>query len=47
MDPSLANFQTLREALIVGLSEIASTDADPATVMQRVQDQLKDVDFSK
>jgi len=47
MDPSLANFQTLREALIVGLSEIASTDADPATVMRRVQDQLKDVDFSK
>ena len=46
MDPALANFQTLREALIVGLSEIASTDADPATVLARVQNDLKDVDFS-
>lgn len=46
MDPALANFQTLREALIVGLSEIASSDADPATVMARVQNELKDVDFS-
>jgi ABC-type glycerol-3-phosphate transport system substrate-binding protein len=46
MDPALANFQTLREALIVGLSEIASTDADPATVLARVQNELKDVDFS-
>lgn len=46
MDPALANFQTLREALIVGLSEIASTDADPATVLQRVEDELADVDFS-
>jgi ABC-type glycerol-3-phosphate transport system substrate-binding protein len=46
MDPALANFQTLREALIVGLSEIASTDADPATVMARVQEEMKDVDFS-
>jgi len=46
MDPALANFQTLREAMIVGLSEIASTDADPATVLARIQDELKDVDFS-
>ncbi|MDT8298851.1 MAG: extracellular solute-binding protein, partial [Spirochaetaceae bacterium] len=41
MDPALANFQTLREAMIVGLSEIASTDADPATVLARVQEELK------
>jgi ABC-type glycerol-3-phosphate transport system substrate-binding protein len=47
MDPSLVNFQKLREALIVGLSEIASTDADPATVMAKVQNDLKDVDFTK
>jgi ABC-type glycerol-3-phosphate transport system substrate-binding protein len=47
MDPALANFQTLREALIVGLSEIASTDADPATVMARIQNEMKGVDFSR
>jgi ABC-type glycerol-3-phosphate transport system substrate-binding protein len=46
MDPALANFQTLREAMIVGLSEIASTDADPATVLARIQNDLKNVDFS-
>ncbi len=46
MDPAVANFQTLREALIVGLSEIASTDADPAEVMARVQEEMADVDYS-
>ena len=45
-DPSLVNFQTLREALVVGLSELATTNADPAAVMARVQAELKDVDFS-
>jgi len=35
-----------REALVVGLSEIASKDVDPATVMQRIQNQLAGVDFS-
>ena len=46
MDPSLVNFQTLREALVVGLSELATTDADPATVMARVQAELEGVDLS-
>jgi ABC-type glycerol-3-phosphate transport system substrate-binding protein len=47
MDPALRNFGQLKDALIVGLSEIATTDADPAAVMARIQDQLKAVDFSK
>ncbi len=46
-DPASANFLDLREALIVGLSEIASTDVDPAAVMQRIQDEFADVDFSE
>ena len=46
-DPASATFLDLREALIVGLSEIASTDADPATVLQRIQDQFADVDFTQ
>ncbi|MCL2202328.1 MAG: extracellular solute-binding protein [Defluviitaleaceae bacterium] len=45
-DPTLTNFGVMREALIVSLSEIASTGADPATVMQQLQDSLADVDFS-
>ena len=47
MDPFLRNFGQLKDALIVGLSEIATTDAAPAAVMARIQDQLKAVDFSK
>ncbi len=47
MDPALRNFGQLKDALIVGLSEIATTDAAPADVMARIQDQLKTVDFSK
>lgn len=46
-DPASANFLALREELIVGLSEIASTDADPATVLQGIQDGFGDVDFSE
>jgi ABC-type glycerol-3-phosphate transport system substrate-binding protein len=47
MDPALRNFGVLKDALIVGLSEIATTDAAPAAVLARIQDQLKNTDFSK
>ncbi len=47
IDPPLANFGKLKAALVVSLSEIASTDADPAVVMKNLQASLKDVDFSK
>ncbi|MDR3050370.1 MAG: extracellular solute-binding protein [Oscillospiraceae bacterium] len=45
MYPVTDNIQTMSDALVVGLSEIASTDADPAAVMQRIVDELKNVDF--
>jgi len=47
MDPVTKNFQKLREALVVGLSQIASTDVDPASVLQNIQNQLSGVDFTK
>jgi multiple sugar transport system substrate-binding protein len=47
IDPALANFSKLKDAVTVGLSELATTDAKPADVMKKVQDSLKDVDFSK
>ena len=47
MDPSLKNFQALKDALIVGLSQIATTDTPSVEVMKKVQDQLKATDFSK
>ena len=47
MDPVLENWGTLKENLIVALSEIASTDAEPKTVLENLQEQMKDVDFSK
>lgn len=47
IDPVLENWGTLKENLIVSLSEIASTDADPKAVMEALQEQMKDVDFSK
>ncbi len=47
MDPVLANWGTLKENLIVALSEIASTDHEPAEVLANLQEQMKDVDFSK
>jgi ABC-type glycerol-3-phosphate transport system substrate-binding protein len=47
MDPVLTNWGTLKENLIVALSEIASTDSDPETVLTKLQEQMKDVDFSK
>jgi hypothetical protein len=45
MYPVTDNIQTMSDALILGLSEIASTDADPAEVMNRIVNDLKDVDF--
>lgn len=47
MDPVLENWGTLKESLIVALSEIASTDAKPEAVLNNLQEQMKDVDFGK
>ena len=47
MDPVVSNWQTLRQALVVGLSEIATSDADPKAVMQKIENDLKDLDFTK
>lgn len=47
IDPPLASFGKLKAALVVSLSEIASTDAAPADVMRKLQSDLQDVDFSK
>lgn len=47
MDPALKSFQTLKDALIVGLSQIATTDTPSAEVMKGIQEKLKDTDFSK
>ena len=47
MDPSLKSFQTLKDALVVALSQIATTDTPSAEVMKKVQDQLRTTDFSK
>ena len=47
MDPALKNFQALKDALIVALSAIASTDISPAEALGKAQEQLKAVDFSK
>lgn len=45
MYPVGSNIQEMTDALIIGLSEIASTDVDSADVMNRIVDDLKDVDF--
>ena len=45
MYPVTDNIQTMSDALIVGLSEIGSTDVDPAEVMNRITEELKDIDF--
>lgn len=47
IDPALVNFSKLKEAVTVGLSELATTEAKPEDVMKKVQNKLKDVDFSK
>ena len=47
MDPALKNFQVLKNALIVGLSEIATTDAKPVDVLRKIQTDLASTDFSK
>ena len=46
-DPQTASFAELKNHLQAALSEIATTDADPATVLAGVQDMMKDTDFSK
>ena len=47
IDPPLKNFQALKDALIVNLSALASTDVTPLQAMKNAQEKLKDVDFSK
>jgi multiple sugar transport system substrate-binding protein len=47
MDPALKSFQSLKDALIVGLSKIATTDTPSEEVMKGIQEQLKAVDFSQ
>jgi ABC-type glycerol-3-phosphate transport system substrate-binding protein len=47
MDPALKSFQSLKDALIVGLSKIATTDTPSDEVMKGIQEQLKAVDFSQ
>lgn len=47
IDPPLRNFQALKDALIVNLSALASTDITPLEAMRKAQEKLKDVDFSK
>ncbi|MDD4850511.1 MAG: extracellular solute-binding protein, partial [Gemmiger sp.] len=46
-NPQTAGFATMRTSLEAGLSQIATTDASPAEVLAKVQDEMKDVDFSK
>ena len=47
MDPALKTFQVLKNDLIVGLSEIATTDAKPVDVLRKIQTDLASTDFSK
>ncbi len=46
-DPASANLQKLKDALIAGLSAIATTEEEPASMLRRVQEQLKGMDFTK
>jgi ABC-type glycerol-3-phosphate transport system substrate-binding protein len=45
MYPVTDTIQNMTDALIAGLSEIGSTNVDSAEVMNRLQEQLKDVDL--
>lgn len=47
IDPALKSFSKLKEAVTIGLSKLATTNAKPEDVMKEVQNNLKDVDFSK
>lgn len=47
IDPITKNFRLLQNELIVGLSEIATTDVDSKVVLTRIQNKLQDVDFSE
>jgi ABC-type glycerol-3-phosphate transport system substrate-binding protein len=46
IDPPLKKLQALKDALIVNLSALASTDITPLEAMKKAQETLKDVDFS-
>ncbi len=46
-NPQTAGFATMRTGLEAALSQIATTDASPADVLAKLQDEMKDVDFTK
>jgi ABC-type glycerol-3-phosphate transport system substrate-binding protein len=47
IEPPLVSFNALKADLIVALSEIATTDAAPAEVLDRLQKKYETTDFSK
>jgi ABC-type glycerol-3-phosphate transport system substrate-binding protein len=47
IDPPLLSFNSLKADLVVALSEIATTDAVPADVLDRLQKKYENTDFSK
>ncbi|MEW6549760.1 MAG: extracellular solute-binding protein [Spirochaetota bacterium] len=47
IDPPLASFAKFKAALVVSLSEIATTDAKPAEVLAKLQQSMAGVDFTK
>ena len=46
-NPQTAGFATMRSGLEAALSEIATTDANPTEVLTKLQDEMKDVDFTQ
>lgn len=46
-DPQTSSFAELKNNLQAALSEIATTDADPATVLAGVQEAMQGTDFTK
>jgi ABC-type glycerol-3-phosphate transport system substrate-binding protein len=47
IEPPLVSFNALKADLVVALSEIATTDAAPADVLDRLQKKYENTDFSK
>lgn len=45
-DPQTKGFATFKEGLIASLSELATSNAQPEEVMQKLQDSMKDVQMS-
>lgn len=46
-NPRAKDFAAFKEGLIASLSEIATSNADPQKVMEKLQDEMKDLDFTK